>query len=78
MSIDEDLNYIHKNYTQSDKGLKYRKYIRLYRVLSYDDVQRQSLSHMPGFRITWYYSGAEVKPDDIYNKIDVTKAFVRY
>ena len=27
MSIDEDLNYIHKNYTQSDKGLKYRKYI---------------------------------------------------
>ena len=42
-----------------------------------EDVRRQKLDLMPGFRFNWYYTGMEMKPwAKYYNKTN-TKAFVR-
>ena len=41
------------------------------------DVRKQDLKLMPGFRITWHYSGMEVDPDSKYSDDYHTKTFVR-
>ena len=41
------------------------------------DVRKQRLSKMPGFRFMWHYSGIEVMPDALYSDYPLTKAFVR-
>ena len=51
--------------------------IELHRLVRLADVKKQNLDIMPGFRVTWRYSGAEVEPRaKYYNEID-TMAFVR-
>ena len=56
-------------------------HIELRREVLLEDVRKQKLDLMPGFRATWYYSGIEVKPwakyvTDEYNGKS-TKAFIR-
>ena len=41
------------------------------------DVMKQKLSKMPGFQVTWRYSGMEVKSWDFYKNSPRTKAFIR-
>ena len=49
--------------------------IQLSRDYSQTDVAKQELDLMPGFRVTWHYSGLEVEPwTKYYND---NKAFVR-
>ena len=57
-----------------------RYYITLYRAVLPADVRKQSLETMPGYRVSWHYSGTEVEPEaKYYNNTDYlsTMAFVR-
>ena len=46
--------------------------------LSPDDVKNLNQDMMPGFNLTWYYSGMNVAPDDPHYETDLNKLFVRY
>ena len=52
-------------------------YISLNRMVVLADVRKQKLDKMPGFRVTWNYSGMEVEPMAKYHNNIMTKAFVR-
>ena len=52
--------------------------MRLIRDVIYDDVETQNLDVTPGFRFTWWYSGAEVTPDNKHKDKEMTKQFVRW
>ncbi len=49
----------------------------LSRDVSSEDVETQRLDLMPGFKFSWWYTGAEVSPDNIYKDNETTKQFVR-
>lgn len=69
--------YIFKNYTKPSTQI----IIRLDRQINKEDISRQKLQKMPGFRVSWYYTGIDIKTDDwIDDKIkndQNTKLFVR-
>ena len=50
---------------------------KLERDVSLEDVKRQRLVQMPGFKVTWYYSGLKVGPETEYGIYPRTMAFVR-
>ena len=58
------------NYSLSSQRSYYIDFAR--KVLS-ADVKKQKLILMPGFRVNWFYSGLEVKPEAEFDN----KAFVR-
>ena len=72
--VDEDQTYLNLNFT-APKENYYR--LRLYREVFMDDVKKQNLEMMPGFRFSWYYSGIEAKPDNRFSNKDNSKMFVR-
>ena len=41
-------------------------YMTLSRVVSSEDVEKQKLDYMPGFRLRWWYTGAKVIPANEY------------
>ena len=41
------------------------------------DVRKQNLKLMPGFRLSWYYSGMKVEPEAQYFNSSATKVFIR-
>ena len=45
--------------------------------VSSEVVEQQNLDLMPGFRFSWWYTGAEVTPDPIYKHDEISKYFVR-
>ena len=47
----------------------------LFRDVSPEDVETQKLDVMPGFRLTWWYTGVKVTPINKYN--EQNKYFVR-
>ena len=55
-------------------------YIQLDREVLPADIKKQKLTQMPGFRVSWHYSGnfgMRVEPWAKYLNDDTTKAFVR-
>ena len=54
--LNEDINHISKNYSPPGS---IGKSIRLARGVSLEDVRNQNLKLMPGFRLTWHYSGMD-------------------
>ena len=72
--IDVDVNHIEKNYTQP--GMPYVKHARK-KIIS-EDVKKQDIDFMPGFRFTWYFSRIEEVPKvPQFADDDMTKIFVR-
>ena len=70
--------YTQKNYTPPlPSPATDRYYYRLVRNVKVEDIESQELDTMPGFKITWYYSGMEVDPMAKYSNAEITKAFVR-
>ena len=55
----------------------YIEYISLIRDVSSEDVRTQKLDVMPGFKFTWWYTGAEVTPVSKFKDDEMTKHFVR-
>ena len=82
MQINEETNNIVKNYTPPvtvdfwGKELE-NPWITLERTVAMHDVRKQNLKLMPGFQISWYYTGIEVEPPAEYrndrNKIVLTR-----
>ena len=64
-------------YTNFTPPSEYGRYMSLVRDVSSDDVETQRLDVMPGFRFSWWYSGAEVTPDNKYKDNEMNKHFVR-
>ena len=58
-------------------SIKNKSYLPVSSTLTIRDVETQKLDVMPGFRFSWWYSGAEVTPDNKYKDEEITKQFVR-
>ena len=52
------------------------KVLTLKRSVKMEDVRTQKLQMMPGFNISWYYTGMTVKPENKFTD-QITKDFVR-
>ena len=74
--VDADKTTTYNNFTPPADEYGY-KYMRLSRDVSSEDVETQRLDVMPGFRVSWWYSGAEVTPWNKYKDKEITKQFVR-
>ena len=62
----------HQNYTPPQQtGLQLERQVIL------EDVKKQKMGLMPGFRFSWYHSGLEMKPEAKYSDEKLTKLFVR-
>ena len=72
VDINEETTHFGKSY--SPPGYRY---IRFKRKVSAQEVLKQKLSTMPGFKFQWYYSGMTVESDSQYFANSITKAFVR-
>ena len=68
-----DQTAVYKNFTPPGIG----GYMYLTQNVSSEDVETQRLDLMPGFRFSWWYSGAEVTPDNKYKDEELNKQFVR-
>ena len=55
----------------------YFQSIRHDRSVSFEDIEKQKLEIMPGFRFSWWYSGEVVKPDNKYKNEKDNKQFAR-
>ena len=57
----------------------YHYSMRLKRNVSLEEVRSQSLDQMPGFRVSWYYSGMEEEVQQVakYKEYATIRAFVR-
>ena len=64
-------------YTNFKPPSNYEYPIVLSRHVTYDDVETQNLDVMPGFRFSWWYTGAEVPSDNSFKDDAQTKQFVR-
>ena len=73
--LDADQTTAYTNFTPPGPG--YLKSMSLSRDASSKDFETQKLKLMPGFRISWWYSGGEVTPDNKYKDEEMTKQFVR-
>ena len=74
--LDADQTTAYANFTAPAKS----KSIMLSRKMSSEDVEAQKLAVMPGFRLTWWFSGREMAPhaefkDNYYSKLN--KHFTR-
>ena len=78
-AINDDRTHVAKNYTPPGTGSKYYHYkeLRLNRRVMEEDVIKQKIKLMPGFRLSWVYYGKDVEHWVKYSKDDISKAFVR-
>ena len=70
-----ETSYRSFNYTPS--SYRYDITITIIRRVHPADLRKQKLSMMPGFRITWHYSGMEVESEDTFKSHRITTAFIR-
>ena len=75
--LDYDQAFTFTNYTPSQKQDNYS--ISLKRHVNSDDVNvnQQMLEVMPGFRLSWWYTGSEVTSNPKYKDEEITRHFVR-
>ena len=55
-----------KNLNKTYAPPEFQQIVKLARKVTEKDVQRQKLVLMPGFQLTWYYTGGQLKPDAPY------------
>ena len=67
------MQFISKNFTPPGGYTS----MRLARRVTPQEVRKQKLDMMPGFKLTWHYSGMEVEPEAKYSNQSDTLAFVR-
>ena len=71
--LNEDITQIGKNYTPPKE---YSYSVTFERKVTKEDAQKQKLDLMPGFRLTWHFSGLEEVPAQ-YTDSRLTQTFVR-
>ena len=72
-NLDADQTIFNTNSTPPVQNI----YISFTRDVSSEDVETQKLDVMPGFRFSWWYTGAEVTPDPFVKDKAITKQFLR-
>ena len=50
-------------------------YMTLSRIVSSEDIEKQKLDYMPGFRLSWWYTGAKVIPVNEYKYREENKKY---
>ena len=73
-NLDVDVTHVIKNFTPPEQ---YSYSVTSIRKVSREDVLKQKLQLMPGFRISWYYTGIATQPIFKYSDYGITPAFVR-
>ena len=68
-----DQTTVYKNFTTYVES----RYMILIRYVNSEDLKSQKLDAMPGFRFSWWYSGAEVTPEKKYKDKEINKQYVR-
>ena len=77
-NVATDITNAYKNFTPpGSNAWEYQSDMTLVRVMSSEQVEKQRLDLMPGFRFSWWYTGAEVKPCNEYKDDDMNRHFVR-
>lgn len=71
-SINEDKVDLIANFTQTRKNIV----LTLNRKVTSADLAVNTLNSMPGFNISWWYSGTDVKPYDHYGSWNVSKTLL--
>ena len=74
-NLNGDITEIRKNYNPP-KAYSYE--VSFTREVTLEDIRRQKLHAMPGFRLNWHYSGLEEDPIGNYHDDSMTKTFVRH
>ena len=73
-----DKNVVVKNFTPPDDGMG-EPIVSLNRAVTLEDVNKQTLETMPGFKLTWHFSEMPVEEHGYYYSSNfATRAFVRY
>ena len=73
--LGDDQKTAYKNFTpQGD--IPYTVYTMRDGV-SNEDVESQNLDVMPGLKLSWWYTGEEITPDNKFKDQEITKQFVR-
>ena len=72
-----DESLVLKNYTPPDNGFG-EPFITFTRGVTHEEIKKQTLEKMPGFRLTWNFSGMQVVAHGFYSNEHATRAFVRY
>ena len=67
----DDKRYFYMNFTPP--GLQ--RFVSFERKVSQEEIEKSNQERLPGFKIHWYYSGKEVKPDPKFS--NKAKAFLR-
>ena len=76
--INMDFKNISKSYTPPGSVSSWSSpEVSLVREVPLSDVRKQTLNLMPGFKISWYYSGMEVEPWAKFQRNSATAAFIR-
>ena len=76
-TISSEIQNIVYNYTFPRSGFAYYT-LSLKRRIEPEDITKQKLELMPGFTLTWFYSGLDIEPETPYSDYPTTKAFVRH
>ena len=67
-----------KNYSKTyNPPGSYEKIFYSDRTISMEDIKKQSMALMPGFKLSWYYSGMKVEPYPYYTNYVTTNTLVR-
>ena len=80
MAVIMDGSYVGADKTNASRNFTppaYRRSLNFNRAVSSEDVEQSKLDVMPGFRLSWWYTGAEVTPERKYKDEEMTKQFVR-
>ena len=80
MAVIMDGSYVGADKTNASRNFTppaYRRSLNFNRAVSSEDVEQSKLDAMPGFRLSWWYTGAEVTPERKYKDEEMTKQFVR-
>ena len=48
------------------------------RKIEDEDLEKMNLLSMPGFQLSWYISGAEIKPEELHFPLERKKQYIRF
>ena len=72
--IDSEITIVSKNFTNPSAQ---SKQVKLWRYVGTSDLETMSLETMPGFRFSWWYTGANINSEPKYSKYRMNRMFVK-
>ena len=77
--LDPEETQYNRNYSPPNQGLpSFFKPYAMIRIVDPDILKNQNIELMPGFNLSWYYSGGDIKHEKEFNDLFIdTKDFTR-